>query len=43
MVKTIQELKEAEAITDKEELELTLKENLVRELGRLRRLNNNGR
>tara|TARA_R100001530_G_scaffold51002_1_gene37861 strand:- start:597 stop:719 length:123 start_codon:yes stop_codon:yes gene_type:complete len=39
MVKTIQELKEEEAITDKEELELTLKENLVNELIKLRLLN----
>jgi|TARA_R100000501_G_C2605178_1_gene101179 hypothetical protein len=36
MVKTIKELKDEEAITDKEELELTLKENLVNELIKLR-------
>ena len=32
MVKTIKELKTEKVITDKEELELTLLENLVREL-----------
>jgi hypothetical protein len=35
MVKTIQELKDEEAITDKEELELTLKQMLVNELRRI--------
>ena len=39
MVKTIKELKAKEEITDKEELELTLKENLVNELIKLRLLN----
>tara|TARA_Y100000310_G_scaffold222591_1_gene224312 strand:- start:44 stop:160 length:117 start_codon:yes stop_codon:yes gene_type:complete len=35
MVKTIKELKDEEAITDKEELELTLKEILINELRRI--------